>query len=331
MTIAGCDYAWQSPNLPALKAAGISFVSRYLSTDASKNLSVAEAAALHAAGFSIVVNWETTGTTFTGGYQAGLADAHAARAQADALGVPAGVPIYYSVDSQTTDITTVLDYLHGLADAAGSKSLVGVYGDYLVCHAAAGAGFVFLWQTYAWSGGEWESAACLRQTHNGQSLGGATVDLDEATQANYGQWGPSAGSTPAPPSAPASTGRPTVSVGSPLAAWVEMCQRSLMLAGEHPQGVDGNFGSHTLAAVKAFQGAHGLLVDGIVGNHTWTALEARTAAVQGRLNVHGEHLAVDSEAGPLTAAAVTAFQAAHHLAVDGIVGPNTSRALGLVA
>ena len=36
--------------------------------------------------------------------------------------------------------------------------------------------------------------------------------------------------------------------------------------------VDGIFGSKTLAAVKAFQGANGLEMDGIVGKKTWKAL-----------------------------------------------------------
>ena len=35
---------------------------------------------------------------------------------------------------------------------------------------------------------------------------------------------------------------------------------------------DGIYGSKTLAAVKAYQKAHGLTADGIVGRNTWTQL-----------------------------------------------------------
>ena len=37
-------------------------------------------------------------------------------------------------------------------------------------------------------------------------------------------------------------------------------------------GIDGIFGSRTLSAVRAFQGANNLAVDGLVGNNTWNAL-----------------------------------------------------------
>ena len=50
-------------------------------------------------------------------------------------------------------------------------------------------------------------------------------------------------------------------------------------------GADGSFGEETLKAIKAFQGASGLVVDGIVGKKTWAALrgaqELKTVLVTG--------------------------------------------------
>lgn len=47
---------------------------------------------------------------------------------------------------------------------------------------------------------------------------------------------------------------------------VELLQKLLKIS------VDGDFGSKTEAAVKAYQSAHGLVADGIVGAKTWVAL-----------------------------------------------------------
>jgi hypothetical protein len=326
VTIAGCDYAFSVPPIADLKAAGIEFVVRYVSTDPSKNLTASEVAMLHGAGIAIVLVWETEATEALKGYNQGVADARAARGQADALGFPKTLPIYYAVDFQDTleQALAVLDYLHGASDAEGSKNLVGVYGGYETVHETLGSGFIYAWQTYAWSNGVWDDRAVLRQTHNGQSIGSVDVDLDAAMTASYGQWpAPSSGGAPAPVSS-----RPTLVEGA-TGTWVQVLQRSLMLAGQNPQGVDANFGAHTLAAVRAFQSAAKLAVDGQVGPVTWGALEARTEAVQKALNAAGANLVVDGVAGLLTRTAVTAFQAAHHLAVDGIVGPQTSAALHL--
>ena len=45
-----------------------------------------------------------------------------------------------------------------------------------------------------------------------------------------------------------------------------------------PQGVDGIFGPHTMAAVKAFQTEHSLVVDGEAGKNTASALALAVAS-----------------------------------------------------
>jgi peptidoglycan hydrolase-like protein with peptidoglycan-binding domain len=48
-----------------------------------------------------------------------------------------------------------------------------------------------------------------------------------------------------------------------------------------PQGIDGNFGPHTKAAVVAFQGWGGVVQDGIVGDQTWAvSLHAASATLE---------------------------------------------------
>jgi peptidoglycan hydrolase-like protein with peptidoglycan-binding domain len=73
----------------------------------------------------------------------------------------------------------------------------------------------------------------------------------------------------------------TISEGS-TGAGVSICQTRLNVWGASPKlTVDGDFGPDTLAAVEAFQRAHGLPVDGVVGAKTWAALLANPAAPSG--------------------------------------------------
>ncbi|HYI48584.1 MAG TPA: N-acetylmuramoyl-L-alanine amidase [Allosphingosinicella sp.] len=115
--------------------------------------------------------------------------------------------------------------------------------------------------------------------------------------------------------------------------------------------VDGNFGPATEAAVRQFQRGHGLVPDGIVGPLCWAAIVAADAdadappqapaseaqsrptlrrgdrgdavkIVQAKLGVHDDGLF-----GPVTDAAVRAFQRSHGLAPDGVVGPKSWAAI----
>jgi len=115
----------------------------------------------------------------------------------------------------------------------------------------------------------------------------------------------------------------------------------------HTVAVDGVFGPHTEAAVKAFQASKGLSQDGIVSPATWTALVVTVKrgshgdAVRGVQeefqfrNLSGDPskgLKVDGDFGPKTDAALRGFQRALSLdipsvVVDGIVGPVTWQAL----
>jgi hypothetical protein len=121
----------------------------------------------------------------------------------------------------------------------------------------------------------------------------------------------------------------------------------LLRARGHSVVVDGVFGPQTEAAVKAFQGGHGLAADGIVGSLTWVALVVQVKkgsqgdAVRGVQeefqfrNLSGDPSngpQVDGIFGPVTDAAVRGFQQALSLDIpsvtaDGIVGPVTWQAL----
>jgi hypothetical protein len=192
----GVDYSWYRPSPSSLVSQGYKFVVRYASHDTTgKNLSKGEADALIAAGLDIVSNWEDGAQDALGGYGLGVSDAQAAEQQFAADGAPSDRPIYFSVDFDATpgDQTAINAYFDGVASVIG-LARTGAYGGYYVIQRLFDAGKIkWGWQTYAWSGGQWDARAQLRQTQNG--IAGGQMDEDESEADDFGQWGHS---TPPP-------------------------------------------------------------------------------------------------------------------------------------
>lgn len=200
----GIDYAFGvHPPAAAVKAAGFGFVCRYMSDIAvndtnGKNLLPGELKTLLGAGLEVVVVEESTAGRMRSGHAAGVADAQHGQAVTKALGM-ATVPVYFACDFDATpgDQTAINAYLDGAASVIG-RARTGIYGGYYPVKRALDAGkATWAWQTSAWSGGQWDSRAHIRQ-HGSVSVGGVTVDFDEAMAADFGQWPRPAASQAAP-------------------------------------------------------------------------------------------------------------------------------------
>lgn len=195
----GVDYSWDRPDPVQLVAAGFSFAIRYVSLDwriiggRTKVLTRGEAETLDAAGLDVVVVWEGRAADrdpLSGAAQ-GTADALEAQRQALACGAPAGVPIYFAADwdANAADVDRMGPYFQAAALALGGVHRVGVYGSFRTVSTLLSRGLVgFGWQTYAWSGGQWDARAQLRQVANSQQIAGGAVDVNEALTDQFGQW-----------------------------------------------------------------------------------------------------------------------------------------------
>lgn len=189
----GVDYSFAPPTVAQLKTAGVTFVCRYIGTPSSgKNLTLIEADALQHAEIDIVANFEANNAGWMqGGRTAGVNAAKAAHADATRLGMPTGRPIYFSADYNATYDqykNQIKPCLEGAASVIGT-SRVGIYGGLEQVDWAFGDGVApWVWQTYAWSYGQWSTHSHIQQWKNGQTLGSGTVDYDRAVVADFGQW-----------------------------------------------------------------------------------------------------------------------------------------------
>jgi hypothetical protein len=236
------DYAFfPHPSIAALQGAGVRFVLRYISTSPAndtngKNLVPGECKALLGAGLRVGVVVEEGTSMMLGGHAAGEAAARHADAVVKALNMP-GIPVYFAADFDATpgQQDPINAFLDGAASVIG-RNRTGVYGGYYVVKRAFDAGKArYGWQTIAWSGGQWDRRAQLRQGLS-FTLGGASVDHDQANYPDYGQWPrpPAAPEPPHPPSEPANehhaTGKDTIGQiaagrGMKAISWLELQDR----------------------------------------------------------------------------------------------------------
>lgn len=194
------DEAWAKVDPAAARSAGYTGIIGYVSQSTTgKNLTVDDVARIHATGLDVGLVYEYNTQSALGGYVQGQRDAYIAVAHAQGLGAPKGVCLYASVDwdVQRDQVATVLNYAHGFADVARNAGYrYGIYAGYRPCAYLVQAGYDgLLWQTYAWSSGQWVAQAAIRQVANGIFVAGVDVDRDVAQVIDWGQWSPQGGSS----------------------------------------------------------------------------------------------------------------------------------------
>ncbi|HEY4454177.1 MAG TPA: glycoside hydrolase domain-containing protein [Pseudonocardiaceae bacterium] len=181
------------PDPGEVASAGYVFVSYYLTGPGS--LTAAKVAACAAKGVAVIANFEQLANPTGRGSAGGTADARTALAAANACGIPADRPIYFSLDFdvQSSDYVAVDAYLDGIA-AVLPRNRIGIYSStWCIDHAAGTGKASWFWQSMSggFSGGQ--NATLNARTHiwqrGGTNVGGADCDWDYAITADYGQWG----------------------------------------------------------------------------------------------------------------------------------------------
>src|SRR5262245_18859177 len=191
----GLDYATGNVDARCLRNFGARFVCRYLAPPGSiydwKRLTSGEVERITQAGLGLVLVFESSAARARGGRPAGKADSATARDAVIRLGLPPGAPVYFAVDFDATpgDQAAINAYLDGAAEVIG-RNRVGIYGGFYPVRRALDAGKArYAWQTYAWSGGQWDPRAHIQQYSNGHRVCGISVDYDRSMTDDFGQVG----------------------------------------------------------------------------------------------------------------------------------------------
>lgn len=196
MTRLGADAT--ATTIAELKALGVTFVSRYVSDFPWKNLTLAEAQRLSAAGLDLITNWENDVDDWAGGRAQGVAYATRALAQHKACGGPVDPGgewgIYFSVDQRVDPASATLhDYFRGINSVLGVAH-TGAYAQTSVLRVLRAGRLIGCGER----GGTWRSMSTFNLPE-GLGLPGEfdveqtgqynpTYDRNIANSARFGQW-----------------------------------------------------------------------------------------------------------------------------------------------
>jgi hypothetical protein len=206
----GIDYSFlPHPTIGQLKAAGVNFVGRYVSSMAAndingKNLTRSEFEILKKAGMPFILFVEEGAQSMLNGFSEGKAHAIHFDAVCKALGIQGAIAYFVAdFDVAPGQQQAIHSYLDGGASVIG-RNRTGIYGGYWAVSRALNASKAqWAVQTLAWSGAprrdtehdntfwdgatNWDTRARVRQ-HLQIRVGTASVDLDGAMFNDFGQW-----------------------------------------------------------------------------------------------------------------------------------------------
>ncbi len=206
------DYSTARPSISQLKQANVTAVGRYIGWDSvpgfssiGKNLTPAEAHRYISNGIDIFLAFEYGARAPTQGAAQGTKDGNLASKQLHDLGAPPNMGVYFAVDFDIPDyapnlpddpanarskLGPVAHYFEAI-HATGPKYDVDGYGGYYAIKRLLDARLIKQgWQTIAWSGGQWDNRAVLRQLTRIPPLPFTDVNIREngSTIHDYGQW-----------------------------------------------------------------------------------------------------------------------------------------------
>ena len=185
--VQGADYSYDRPDLKCLKAQGVTFVMRYGSRTASKNLTSSELAAIRAQGLKVGLFWQEGKTQMLRGASGGTTDAKEADAFVKALGLT-GLPIVFACDFDPTAAQwpAIDAYMSAVKTTLGLARTGGYGGQAFIKRQFDAGRMKYGVQTYAWSGSPtvWDARAQLRQVKNDQTVCGGKIDWEEQRAAD---------------------------------------------------------------------------------------------------------------------------------------------------